>query len=83
MRGSFSNGTTTDDHGMHVTGYYEQDGITWFLLKDSGAGSRTGGPEINRNFGYYFFHEDYVKLKMMTFLVHRDAIKDLLPKFSR
>ncbi|MCO5255609.1 MAG: hypothetical protein M9926_02530 [Lentimicrobium sp.] len=79
----FSNGTTTDDHGMHVTGFYEKDGATWFLLKDSGAGSRTGGPENNRNFGYYFFHEDYVKLKMMTFLVHRDAIKDLLPKFSR
>ncbi len=77
----FSNGTTTDDHGMHVIGYQEKDGTTWFLLKDSGAGSRTGGPEKNQNFGYYFFHEDYVKLKMMTFLVHKDVLKDLMPKF--
>lgn len=79
----FSNGTTTDDHGMHVVGYKEFDGVTWFLLKDSGAGSRTGGPENNKNFGYYFFHEDYVKLKMMSFLVHKSAMKDLLPKFGQ
>jgi len=77
----FSNETTTDDHGMHVVGYHEIDGVTWFLLKDSGAGSRTGGVEMNKNFGYYFFHEDYVKLKMMTFLVHKDAMKDLMMKF--
>jgi bleomycin hydrolase len=78
----FSNGTTTDDHGMHIVGYMEKDGITWYLLKDSGAGSRTGGPEKNQNFGYYFFHEDYIKLKMMTFLVNKEVMKDLLPKFK-
>lgn len=78
----FSNGSTTDDHGMHVVGYKEQDGITWFLLKDSGAGSRTGGPEKNINFGYYFFHEDYVKLKMMSFLVHKDILDELKNKFQ-
>lgn len=79
----FSNETTTDDHGMHVIGYKDFDGVTWFLLKDSGAGSRTGGKENNKNFGYYFFHEDYVKLKMMAFLVHKSAIKDLMPKFMQ
>jgi len=78
----FSNGTTTDDHGLHVVGYQEKDGVTWFLLKDSGAGSRTGGIEKNVNFGYYFFHEDYVRLKMMTFLVNKEVMKDLLPKFK-
>ncbi len=78
----FSNGTTTDDHGLHVIGYQEKDGITWFLFKDSGAGSRTGGLEKNLNFGYYFVHEDYVKLKMMTFLVNKEVMKDLLPKFK-
>jgi bleomycin hydrolase len=77
----FSNNTTTDDHGLHVVGYQEKNGITWYLVKDSGAGSRTGGPEKNINFGYYFFHEDYVKLKMMTFLVHKEVMKDLLPEF--
>ena len=77
----FSNQTTTDDHGMHVVGYMEKDGVTWYLVKDSGAGSRTGGDK-NKNFGYYFFHEDYVKLKMMDFVVHKDMMKDLLPKFQ-
>lgn len=79
----FSNETTTDDHGMHVVGYLEKDGVTWFLVKDSGAGSRTGGIENNKNFGYYFFHEDYVKLKIMDFTVHKDMMKELLPKFTK
>lgn len=79
----FSNETTTDDHGMHVVGYLEKDGVTWYLVKDSGSGSRTGGKELNKNFGYYFFHEDYVKLKMMDFMVHKDMMKDLLPKFIK
>lgn len=79
----FSNETTTDDHGMHVVGFLEKDGVTWFLVKDSGSGSRNGGKENNKNFGYYFFHEDYVKLKMMDFTVHKDMMKDLLPKFIK
>ena len=78
----FSNETTTDDHGLHIVGYLEKDGVTWFLVKDSGAGSRSGGIEKNKNFGYYFFHEDYVKLKMMDFMVHKDMMKDFLLKFK-
>jgi bleomycin hydrolase len=78
----FSNHTTTDDHGLHVVGYLEKNGVTWFLVKDSGSGSRNGGKELNKNFGYYFFHEDYIKLKMMDIMVHKDMIKDLLPKFK-
>lgn len=79
----FSNETTTDDHGLHIVGYQEKDGITWFLVKDSGAGSRTGGKEKNPNFGYYFFHEDYVKLKMMDIMVHKDMMKEYLAKFTK
>lgn len=77
----FSNQTTTDDHGMHVVGFKEVNGVTWFLVKDSGAGSRTGGKDANPNFGYYFFHEDYIKLKMMDLMIHKDAVKDILSKF--
>ncbi|MHC1707231.1 MAG: hypothetical protein AB9842_06880 [Bacteroidales bacterium] len=73
---------TTDDHGMHIVGYTENNGVIWFLIKDSGSGSRTGGKEANKNFGYYFFREDYVKLKMMDFMVHKDMLKDYLPKFK-
>jgi bleomycin hydrolase len=78
----FTNGTTTDDHGLHVIGYYEKDGVTWFLLKDSGSGSRNVGKE-SKNFGYYFFHADYLKLKMMDIMIHKDMLKDILPKFVK
>jgi bleomycin hydrolase len=73
----FSNKTTTDDHGIHLVGYMNKDGKDWFLIKDSASGSRDGN-----NKGYYFYNEDYVKLKMMDFMVHKDAVKDLLVKFS-
>ena len=33
-----------------------------------------------KNVGYYFFHEDYVKLKIMDFMVHKDAVQTLLDK---
>ena len=74
----FSNETTTDDHGIHLVGYEELDGKTWFLIKDSGAGSKNTGDK-----GYYFYHEDYVKLKIMDFMVHKDMFKDYLNKFDK
>jgi len=80
----FSNETTTDDHGMQLIGYlenYKGFGKDWFLIKDSSSGSRNVDP-TSPNFGYYFFHEDYVKLKMMGFTVHKDAVKDLLMMFK-
>ena len=77
----FLNGSTTDDHGMHIVGFQEKDGKDWYLIKDSGSGSRNGG-DGNSCFGYYFFHEDYVKLKIMSYTVHKDAVKDMLTKFK-
>jgi bleomycin hydrolase len=77
----FSNHTTTDDHGIHLVGSTTKDGREWFLIKDSGSGSRNNDPSAPE-FGYYFFSEDYVKLKMMDFLVHKDAIKDLLSRIK-
>ena len=73
----FSNKTTTDDHGIHIIGYLEKYGKNWFLIKDSGSGSRNTGDK-----GYYFYHEDYVKLKIMDFMVHKDAVENLLEKFQ-
>jgi len=75
----FSNGTTTDDHAIHLIGYkIDETGDWWFLIKDSGSGARNG------NFpGYYFYHEDFVKLKMMTFTIHKDAVKATLDKFNK
>ncbi len=67
------NGTTTDDHGMHLVGWTMINGKDWYLIKDSSSGSRNVG-EQSENFGYYFFHEDYVKLKMMDVMVLRHPI---------
>ncbi len=78
----FSNETTTDDHGVHLVGYCERDGKDWYLIKDSGSGSRNNDPNAPE-FGFYFFHEDYVKLKMMGFTIHKDAVKDILMKFKK
>lgn len=77
----FSNKTTTDDHGMHLVGWVEKDGKDWFLIKDSSAGSRNNSSE-SKEFGYYFFHEDFIKLKMMNYTIHKDAVKDLISKFK-
>ena len=78
----FSNGTTTDDHGMHMVGYMkDKDGKYWYLIKDSSSGSRN----IDQNspeFGYYFFSDDYTKLKMMGVTIHKDMLKKYLKKFN-
>lgn len=75
----WSNGTTTDDHAIHLVGWVEKPSGTWFLIKDSGSGAHNN----QESKGYYYYHEDYVKLKMMSFTVHKDAVKDLLTKFPK
>jgi len=74
----FSNGTTGDDHGIHLIGYAEKDGKDWYIIKDSGSGSRN-----NTHPGYYYYHEDFVKLKMLGFTVHKDLVEDLLKRIPR
>ncbi len=69
----FGNGSTTDDHGIHLIGYREANGKGWFLIKDSGSSAFNAEPK-----GYYFLTEDYVKLKMMDFMVHKDAVKGFI-----
>lgn len=69
----FGNGSTTDDHGIHLIGYKAVDGKGWFLIKDSGSSAFNAEPK-----GYYFLTEDYVKLKMMDFMVHKDAVKGFI-----
>jgi len=71
------NGSTGDDHGIHLVGFSEIGGQTWFLIKDSGRSARHG-----RFDGYYFFREDYVKLKMLTFMVHKDALPEVLKRMT-
>jgi len=68
-----NNRTTTDDHCIHIVGYYNYRNSDWFLIKDSGAGGFDGP-----NKGYRFMHEDYIKLKMMNVMVHKDGASIIL-----
>jgi len=70
------NGTTTDDHGIHLLAHINRGGDDWFLIKDSSRSSRHG-----KFHGYLFYRGDYIKLKMLTYTVHRDVLKDLMPRF--
>jgi len=73
-----NNKSTTDDHCLHVIGYTEKDGATWFLIKDSSS-SGFDGP----NKGYRFIHEDYARLKVLTVMMHKYAAKDVLDKIIK
>jgi len=74
----FDNETSADDHALHVVGYQRYAGHDWFLIKDSGYSATKGKFK-----GYYFYRDDYVKLKMLTFMVHKDAVKEVLEKFNK
>lgn len=71
----FNNGTTTDDHGIHLVGQTRLDGHDWFLIKDSNRSSRQGQFK-----GYYFYRDDFVRLKMLTITVHRDQVQEILKR---
>ncbi len=65
----FDNQTTTDDHGMHVTGIVkDQKGTKYFIVKNS------WGTEFNDCDGYFYASFPYVKYKTMNILIHKDAI---------
>lgn len=71
-------GSTTDDHGLHLVGHVKHAGRDWFLLKDSGRSSRWGKAK-----GYYYFRDDFIKLKMLSATVHKDLLGKLLARFRR
>lgn len=66
----FDSFQTTDDHGMQITGMYkDQKGTKWFKVKNSwgtGHGNECGG--------YFYASENYVRLRTMNFMVHKDGI---------
>ena len=73
----FSNHTSEDDHGLHVLGVQRRGEHDWFLIKDSARSSHKGATP-----GYYFYRDDYMRLKMLTFMVHKDAVKEVVAKFK-
>ena len=70
----YDNKTTTDDHGMHIVGLYQdQEGTNYFLVKNSwGTGNY---PE-----GYLYVSESYFKWKTINIYLHKDAIGKKLKK---
>jgi len=69
-----NNEMTDDDHGVHIVGYCQRGARDWFLIKDSNSSSRQGQFK-----GYYFYDGDYIKLKMLSFMVHKDRLAGRLP----
>lgn len=72
----FKNKTSTDDHAIHLVGSKKMGNHAWFLIKDSGRSAFQGDLK-----GYYMYRDDYVKLKMLNFMVHRSVVSKLLNKF--
>ncbi len=68
----FDNNSTTDDHLMHIIGYVRNGNDDWFLVKDSWRTAYQGSHS-----GYLFVHGSYIKLKALSFMIHRSAIPDI------
>jgi bleomycin hydrolase len=65
---TFDHFTTTDDHLMHVVGLAKDEaGGKWYVTKNSWG-------EYNDYGGFLYMSEDYIKVKTIAFMVHKDAI---------
>lgn len=66
---AFDEFTTTDDHGMHITGeVQDQNGTKYYTVKNSWG---TVKKEMN---GYIYVSQPYFRSKTMSIMVHKDAI---------
>lgn len=72
------NGSTTDDHCVHIVGYASTGKQKWYLIKDSNYTAFTGEEP-----GYRFFSEDFMRLKMMNIMLHKGGAKSVLDKIIK
>ncbi|OIQ29073.1 MAG: aminopeptidase [Bacteroidetes bacterium MedPE-SWsnd-G2] len=73
----FENFNTTDDHLMHITGLLkDQNGTIYYKVKNSWGTN----PERVANGGYVYMSSAYFKLKTISVLLHKDAIKSAVVK---
>ena len=67
-------GKTTDDHGMHAVGMAkDENGEVYYLVKNSWGNV---GP-FN---GHIYIHENYMRGKLESFMIHKDAIPEDIRK---
>jgi bleomycin hydrolase len=74
---AFNNYQTTDDHGMHITGYAtDQNGHKYFKVKNS-------WDTDNIYKGYFYASENWFRYKTLSIVVHKDALpKEILLKLN-
>ncbi|TWI95973.1 bleomycin hydrolase [Mucilaginibacter frigoritolerans] len=64
---AFDNYTTQDDHNMHIIGIAEDNqGKRFYIVKNSSTGADCGG--------YVYMSKEYLLLKTISVMVHKDAI---------
>ena len=75
----FEHFQTVDDHLMHLTGIYnDQDGHLFYKTKNSWGEGRN--EELK---GYLFMSRAYVQMRVVSIMVHKDAIpKDIRKKLG-
>jgi bleomycin hydrolase len=68
----YDNKTTTDDHGMHIVGLYQdQNGTRYFLVKNSWGTN-------NLPKGYLYVSENYFRYKTINIYLHKDGVPVVL-----
>jgi len=74
---AFNNFTTTDDHGMHITGLArDKSGRMLYYVKNSWGTD-------NLFEGYFFVSKPYFRYKTISIMVHKDAIpEEILKKLA-
>ncbi len=66
---SFDNRTTTDDHLMHIVGIAkDQEGHKFYYTKNS------WGTKNSKYDGYWYISEQYIRLKTIAIMIHKDVI---------
>lgn len=67
---AFDDLSTTDDHGMHITGMVtDQAGTKYFTVKNS------WGTTVKKEMGgYLYVSQPYFRYKTMSIMVHKDAL---------
>ncbi len=75
---AFDNYDTTDDHLMHIVGLAENQNGTPFYYTKNSWGTQNKGFD-----GFYYMSEEYVKLKTIAIMVHKNAVPaEIMAKFK-